>query len=414
VTPAPSPPSCDLPDQLPKPPTPVAAPAVSNSGATMVFSSYLYERDDTGGLVARDRPGDDWAMGVWFATPGLSAPRLLAADEDGMVLPLGLSPKGDIAAVWVLPRRHIQDELDCPSGIYLVETSGAGSRGLLLTGEFPLNPDRGQGWDFIDLFDEGRPQFYGLPTASFSDDGQLVALVRGDDIQIWLPEVGEPIREHLGECRSWDWAPGDQNFVAGCERLTTAWAARLGDGYLPDHLALPVPAIPRNFGPESEGALAFGPNGDLLVVRFFGLAIDCSPSGCPINGWSRTRIDPVTLHATTTTGEVDFLAGDATTQNVRISGDGTWAWVERLDGRISIVSFDTGNVATIRRPGTIVGARMDRTRLFGYRVDGGPELLVVWSIGPGGHVQDAASIRWPEDVQTVGIGPAAPGLFVTR
>ncbi len=218
-----------------------------------------------------------------------SEPRLLAAPEDGMVFPLGLAPAGDRAAVWWLPDRRHRGEPTCASGIYVLPTSGADGGRLIARGDWTVDPEAADWLNWTDPFGNSVPRSYRLPTASFSADGHFVALASGETIEIYGADDAVLYRRHAGECPAWAWAASDRTFVAGCDDLTNAWGAELGDLYMPDNLALPSPTVPKRFGLESDGTIGLTRDGDLLTVRFYGIATWAAPRPAARSRATRSR-----------------------------------------------------------------------------------------------------------------------------
>src|SRR5262249_5692537 len=152
---------------------------------------------------------------------------------------------GDKAVVWWLPERRGRDEPTCQSGIYEVATDGSESHPLA-RGDWSVtsvDPPTTPTWTDPDEGRFGGPRSYILPTASFSADGKLVALVEALHVTLLVVDQPGVTLEHFGSCPKWGWAPTGATFVAGCERMTSAWIADGNDGLSDRNVALPQPDL---------------------------------------------------------------------------------------------------------------------------------------------------------------------------
>jgi len=388
----------------------------------MVFASYLYAGDVIGGpVVVRDDEHADWAMGLWFAAPDIETPRLLAAPEGGMVLPLALSPDGAAVAAWWLPERTGYGQPQaCESGIYVVATDGTGSR-LVERGDWSIpfaeretaeynwrDPDTGA----------STPRRYMLPAASFSADGKWLAIIDGTTITLTATGPDPTFRySHTGSCPNWGWSPVGATFVAGCEDMTSAWlVADLSEGNGPSSLALPAPRI-GDLGPGWEvnfaRAIGLTRDGNIRVARFYGYATGCEAQGCtlPDPGFVVSTIDPVTSAATTRSGTVSFLADyDRPTH---FSADATWVYTNDLDGEAHTIRIGLGTISTTRRLETYAGAAFDGSVLYGSRV-GDESRIDIESVNRDGKRVVLTSISWPATIETTFQGIRIEGLQVAK
>ena len=418
--PSPAPPAdlCRLPEQLPpavSPDAPIVAPRVEAQGVAMLFTSWLYERNAAGAIIARDEtdiPDADWAVGLWQVPAGGTTPRLLHAPGGGMVLPLAVTRDGRSAAVWWLPQRRAEGEPPCEGAIYLVSLADGSSR-LLVRGDWEIDTSdgsEGQDWPAGTLWGDpwtgdNTPRRYLLPAVTFSGDGEHVAVVADRKISLYRVVEGGPVREHLGSCTDWAWSFSGARFVAACEGATSAWIVDASEGAAPESIALPAPDLeltPPGWEVQTTATIGWTKDGDVRIVRFYGYATGCEVVDCfiPPPAYSVTTIDLATLGATSVAKEVDFLViSEPSYWDTRLSPDGTWAYArtyEPGDGRV--LDLAVGGVHAA--PAFFgVGFSSDAARL--YFLSGEADALgagpvVVASVGRGGVVRTDATLRLPE------------------
>jgi len=418
-----APAACDLPEHLPTPPVTVAAPRVTAPKVGIVFTSYLYERSPGGRLFAQD---SDARYGLWYASPGATEATLLVAAEGGVVLPLGLSPAGDNAAVWYLPELRDWDEPPCQGGIYLMSTLDGTSR-LLLGRDWREVLDEtspGRPTDTVGLFwpagqtPSNETVVHRLPEASFSADGRSVALVERDAITVIGPDADAPARRHDGQCSTWAWSSSGAIFGAGCEQMTSAWTINVGKGYGEEFYPLPLPErdrLPRGWEQWPAATIAFLPGGDIRLVRFYGFATGCEgppgpdqpPCSIPRPAWSSTTIEPISGRSRSRVTEVEFLVDvDEVGRDARLSADGSWVYIRTSrsysatssPAKARTISLGSGEIVEIQRLGDPVGASIDGRLLFDTRADRQQDLVVVRSLDRTGTIREVGSIAWPEGV----------------
>jgi len=399
--------ACELPASLPAAPAPIATPIVGPRAVAMLFTSYLYDRLTDGPLIARDsttrRSVATWAVGLWFAAPGNAPPRLLAAPEGGVVLPLALSPAGDQAVVWWLPERRGRDEPTCESGIYAMATDGSESH-LLVRGDWSVtsvDPPTTPTWTDPDEGRFGGPRSYILPKVSFSANEKLVAIAT--DLDIKVVQVDEPgvTLEHVGSCPQSHWAATGATFVAGCEGMTSAWLVDANDGISNRNLALPQPdlavAVPNS---ESARAIGFDRVGRIVVVRFYGLAIGCEADPCriPPRGYTFSTIDPKTGRMSSRGAVADFLVGSSGDESAWLASNAAWVYA-LVDSRAvgdsptsRVIDFATGTVRTGIWLGALVGSSADGRLLYGMYQDVTTRRVVVQSLDATGSTRDVVAI----------------------
>ncbi len=412
ATPTPAPtsqptraPTCDLPPALPPAPESVATPTVKSS-ASMIFESPFYGR-----LGVAAFPGNP---GLWFSSGGSAAPRLLAGipeSKDGrMVVPLALSPRGDTAAVWWQGERYLEDGTSCPAGIYLVSTATGYSilRTSGIWSGWAVGPDNACPSGSED--ERGEPSR--LRGASFSADGQWLAVVECARIRIFGPDLGEPPIEHLGGCDQWAWSPAaspSTRFVASCEEMTSAWFVDTQGGTT--SIALPLPSGGFGWGYAGPEARAIGLTsaGRIRVVRFFGAAIGCEEGGSscsiPPLRYAATTIDPSDTRATpvTRSAVIDFLV-----DGTRLAPDASWVYVRNYgEAGARIVNLDTGKIMAVKPIGSAAGTPADGRRLFGTDIGGTGDRVVVWSLDAGGTRREVATVSWPTGIAPEGGAPGA-------
>ena len=335
----------------------------------MLFTSYLYER------VRGDSLAITGGVGLWHVKAGTETARLLLDATDGMVLPLAISPNGDKAVVWWLPERRDEAEPPCDDGIYRLSLADGSSR-LLASGDWSQS-------------DENDP-----PTAAFSANGRFLSLVDSTGIRLYK-SGGRLQRQHDGPCHDWAWAPSGAVFVAGCEDMTSAWLVRAGGGYAPESYALPLPKdldLPSWWqGPGRMIGLTR--DRDIRVVRFYGFATGCESPGCviPPPAWAATTLDPATRNQTLETKIVDFIVWDA-----RLSPDATWVYDRYPGNGARVVNVESGEVIRVRSLGTPVGGSINRSLLFGSRLDRASRSVLVSSLDRTGTTREVATITWPE------------------
>lgn len=413
---------CDLPEQLPAPPLPVAAPRVEARSVAVVFSSYLYERSPGGRLFAQD---SDPRYGLWFAAPGAIEARLLvAATERGAVLPLGLSPRGETVAVWYLPESREWGAPACLGGIYLMSTADRTSRLVMerdwraiLDDDYPTSVDdrlgpfwpAGQTQDFDTVV-------HRLPEVAISANGRSVALVEHDLITVIGPGRDGLVRQHAGRCTSWAWSPRGARFVAGCEHMTSAWTIDVGLGYDEDFHPLPLPGgedLSKGWERWWAATIGYTVGGDIRVVRFFGFATGCEgpvDSGCyiPPPFWTETRIEPYATGQRSRVAEADFLTDvHEIGRDARLSADASWVYIRTYGSytgarttRARAIDIESGEIVEVRRLGEPVGTSLDGRLLFESRLDEERDLVVVRSLDRSGTAREVATIAWPEGAGT--------------
>jgi len=401
ATPAPSAPvtgeACQPPDVLPAPETPVAAPTVSTATAALAFTSYLYRRDG-GSLVARDvEGGGDWAVGLWYVAQGRAEARLLAAPETGMVLPLAISPAGDLVAAWWLPERRAPQDPACTSGIYLVPVDG-GPSVLVASGDWSVSDESETDVTWTDrTVGPGTPRAFRLPTASFSADGEFLQVHEPDRITVH-DRTGAQIGSREGACPAVNWSATGALFAAGCDELATAWlfdaGARSGR-----ELAIPVP--PKKMAdPGWEWAparsIAWPSPGKLVTVRFYGYPTGCEVPGCtiPPPAYAVTTINTATGAGKSISDQLAFEA-----ESSRLSPDGTWAFGQTRDQPGWMMQVPFGALAQIKRPGDIIGSAGDGSVLFSSRPLS-DDSVRVFSIDPTGATRPVATLSWPGGAKT--------------
>ena len=428
VSPTPSPTAladCEPPPSLPVAPVPVATPIVTQGSVAMAFTSFLYERYPDGSLLRRDVTGRTlapWAIGLWLIPAGSATPRLLAATEDGVVLPLGLSGAGDRLAVWWLPARRGAGEATCLSGIYEVASDGSESH-LLVQGDWTVDPNPDAAppvvptWTDPDQARLGGPRSYLLPRVSFSADGRFVALAADTDIRVLGVDEPQVMQEHVGSCPRTAWAPTGATFVAGCEQMTSAWLVRAGDGFTQQSIALPVPDLgiaPHGWEWVPADTIGLDGRNRVVVARFYGFATGCETPGCtiPSPAYSFTTIDPATGHLSSHGAKIPFIVTEPGTSLV---SNASWVYApvdvgQGPAGRT--ISATTGDIAKTSSLGTIVGASLDGQFLFGAMVD--PDRMSVSSLVAAGSMHRVASVTWPDALISSSIDPVSWGLVVAR
>jgi hypothetical protein len=389
--------ACQLPASLPVPAVPAAAPTISTATAALAFTSYLYSSDG-GRTVARDvEGGGAWAVGLWYVKEGTAEARLLAAPEQGMVLPLALAPAGDVIAAWWLPERRAPQDPACTSGIYLIPVDGSPSQ-LVASGDWSVNFEEATEVTWVDrTVGPGTPRAFLLPTASFSADGQFLQLHESDGITVH-DRAGAQIGSREGSCPAVNWSATGASFAAGCDEFATAWLFDAGARSGRD-LAIPVP--PKKLvDPGWEWASAQGiawPTADKLVtVRFYGIPTGCEVPGCtiPPPAYAVTTIDTTTGAGKSISDELDFL-----TDSARLSADGSWVYAQTWEEPAWVMQLPFGALAQLKRPGNIVGSAADGRLLFSTRVQADASVRI-FAIDPAGATHPVATIAWPEGATT--------------
>jgi hypothetical protein len=336
-----------------------------------------------------------------------------------MVIPLAISPSGDLAAVWWWPERRGVAEVGCRQGIYVVSTTGAGSR-LVASGDWRVSEDEDSTWS--DPTDHRSSSLrFRLPKASFSPVGDHLAIVDGDVIDVYMGAFLDHPLHHVGACPQWAWAAAEARFVAGCEDMTSAWMVEgvCCDGGLGARsLPIPAPPLPDDFfdGWEqaSGRAIGFTDEGDLRITRIYGFGTGCEGSPCniPSPAWAVTTIDRETHKAVHAVHETDILFdGEA-----RLSADASWLYgvfYGALDAVGMTIEIDTGVIRTVPLLGNVSGAAPDGSTMFGWVDDESPN-MVVHALTPR-SMTDLATIRWPSPAVThtnwipvIGLWVAAP------
>jgi hypothetical protein len=419
VTPAPSPAgtsdACGLPAVLPTPEPPTAAPSISLSTAALVFSSYLLA-GDANRIVARDQTKGSWAVGLWFVAQGTDEAQLLAAPENGMVLPLAIAPAGDLVAAWWLPEHRTPEEPACTSAIYLVPVDGGPSQ-VVARGDWTVDPDSVNDVTWTDpTFGAGAPRAFKLPQALFSADGRFLALHEKDGITVH-DRTGAQVGSRIGVCPAINWSATGARFVAGCDEFTAAW---LFDATARSGRELPISPPPESkvqSGWESTGArgIAWLDADRIEAVRFYPLPSGCTGPLCemPPPAYAVTTMDAVTGAGKTIADELDFFV-----ETSRVSPNGTWAYAQTFDGPGWTMALPFGALAELKRPGTFVNGASDGSLLFSTRVLA-DDSIRVFSISATGATRPVATIGWPAGTTSTdpviwlgGLSAAVPGAVV--
>jgi hypothetical protein len=382
---------CVLPAVLPTPEPPDAAPSISTSGAALVFASYLLQRDPNG-IVARDQTKGSWAVGLWFVAAGTAEARLLAAPEGGMVLPLAIAAQGDVVAAWWLPEHRASDEEACISGIYLVPVDG-GPSVLVASGDWSVDPDRTDEATWTDpSLNTGTPRAFLLPGASFSADGQFLALHEKDGITIH-DRAGAQVGSRTGACPAVTWSATGARFVAGCDEFGTAW---LFDATARARRELPIPPPPESkvkSGWEWAGArsIAWLDAERIETVRFYGYPTGCEVPGCtiPPPAYAVTTVNTVTGTGKSIADELAFMVDTS-----RLSPDGSWVYAQTWEQPGWTMELPFGALREVKRPGTIVNGAANGSLLFSTRVLS-DDSVRVFSIDSAGATHAVATIAWP-------------------
>ena len=385
---------CVLPDALPAPEQPGVIPETTGDGA-LLFSSYSEFE-----VISDDRVRPvGAARGLWYRPAGGAKSRLLFASADGRVVPLALSRDARTAAIWWLPETRAEDELQCAQGIYVLSTDGADSR-LVRTGD----------WRWYDPYNGDFA--YRIPEASFSPNGEWLALREKERIQVYGPRPAERPVEHVGACSDFTWSM-QSLFVAGCDEMTTAWRSLSFPGKtgIPEHLqtwseALPLPpdAPGLRCGGDQPWGRAIGLTEDnaIRVLRFYG-----HPEGACSNGkfmYSATTFDGLSVTGTTVWGSMGFIVDGGYDGNgeydtlTRLSADASWAYVQGAYGGAAVLDIDTGGSTPARRLGEAVGTPVGTRSLFGSRPDPDRKGIVIWTLDSKGVRREFASIAWPDGV----------------
>ena len=407
---------CELPDTLPAPREPVAAPVVETGDVALLFSSFLYRRTGDGELVIQDRWPRNLEYGLWFA-PAASKDeaRLLLEGGTGAVVPLALAPAADVAAVWWLPDRRDRGEDDCIGGIYLFWIETGESRLIKRGAWWNGGADSDGGPVTVDEYVAGRD--YRLPRASFSSNGRFLALAQATSIAIHRVAPGGPEMNHIGDCPEWAWSPMGATFAAACEGMTSAWVAQPGI-WRDVNLAVPTPVKPssqRHFE-EIESARSIGVTrgGDVRVVRFYGYPPGCDTPGCegPGPAYTVTTVDGETGTATSSVVETAlYVAGS------RLSPDASWVYASGLFRRPPrVIDLSGGGSAIVRFLGAAIGASAADSTLFGRRQDEDSRRVVITSLRRNGGTQVVGSIGWAIGSKTRRPDPVIPawGLVAVK
>ena len=400
---------CEPPETLPRPREPDAAPVVHTDDAAVLFSSFLYRRTADGKLKVQYQRFQNFEIGLWYAPPGTHGEaRLLAETDRGAVAPLALAPQGDVAAVWWLPDQRWPPEDDCISGIYLLSLATGDSR-LIATGAWwHGGADADEGPVVMDEYVAARD--YRPPRVSFSSDGRFVALAQHTRIAIYRVASAKIKASHVGACQDWAWSSTGATFVAGCERMTSAWVVHLRRD-LERSVALPspVPLTSRRALTEIPGSATIGVtlHGKVRAVRFYGSPSGCDSPGCapPGPAYTVTTVDPETTTATTNLVETDFF----TRAHTRLSPDARWIYAPDMSGQIPARLIDTprGDVDVVRRFGRVIGASAADSVLFGRRKDRPSWRVLVTTLSRSGGTGVIATISW-----AVGSRPRSPDRVI--
>jgi hypothetical protein len=366
---------------------------VSGSGS-LIFAAPVFFGSSDQGLRADSRGN----QAIWFRQAGDADVRLLATNLDGRVVPIALSPDGQVAAVWWLPEDRTEDDLPCTQGVYLLSTDGGSSR-LVASGDA----------SWVDSDGEVR---YRIPEAGFSSDGRWLAVVARERITIVDVEAEEPPIQHVGSCQSWAWEPAKAWFVAGCDDMTTAWAVAPYAANGAGSIALPLPSgggfSCADNSPWGQ-SIGLTKAGGIRVVRFF-----ANPAGSCSDGAMRYAVTTWTWpNWTTRWGIVDFAldggfddAGQYTL-TTRLSAGATWvyaAYVLNPPNNARVVNLATGEVRSIARIGEPVGAPADSKAMYAARANADNRSVIIWSLSGAGVRRQVATIAWPEGMAPGPIG----------
>lgn len=421
TTPTPTRGPCELPASLPVDALSEAAPKVEGGAGSILFASPVYLTGGATPIVADD-PTRAWEMGLWFVPAPGAAPRLVTAAGPGMVIPLAIAPSGKVAAVWWWPERRGASEAPCEQGIYAVNLTVPGSW-LVARGDwtFEGNPDGTAGdptWEDPTQSRYSPLQFL-LPKASFSADGDLLAVVDGNVIDVYRTAFPAESVRHVGSCPRWGWATGSTRFVAGCEHMTSAWLVYLvccDAGLETRSIPILAPPITAQVGAdwevESNRAIGFTGEGDIRIARTYGFATGCEgPDPChiPPPSWAVTTIDWDTRTAVHGGAEVDFLFDVDT----RLSADASWLYgtVYGDDPQHSVtVDLATGVVRRIGQIGAFAGASADGSTLYGVPVLDSPNLII--RAASVRSTKDVVTISWPDGAVARFAGIYVVGLWV--
>ena len=398
--------SCRLPASLPQPGaagTPVAAPRVVGTRQTL-FAAPLYARGPLG-FVPMDDLYHIWEMGLWLSEPSSNDARLLLTPIAGAVLPLAVSPDGTQAAIWWLPQRRQRSAATCESAIYVYSLRDGSSR-ILVRGDWTTaNSDEDSGnvtgifWQ-DPPYDESSSRQYSIPHVSWSPDGKVIAIVEGGAVWFLRGDGPYPYR-HEGTCTDWAWAPSGATFVAGCDRMTSAWFVNVGEGDAPDSYALPLPAHEGWAGDWQRDELAtigIDSDGRIVVARFFGIATGCESPDCtiPDPGVSVTTIARGTGQASHQVKVLPFIPpydGDGT----HMPAGATWvhsAGEEGVAGQIlDIATLDLRDAEGL---GEYVGEAADGSMLYGAEGDQDFGGVVLFAIDATGRRTQLATVSHPD------------------
>ncbi|HJP89251.1 MAG TPA: hypothetical protein VJ850_09480 [Candidatus Limnocylindrales bacterium] len=397
---------CGLPFALPTDPTSAAIPKVAGRVGSVLFASPVYV---TGGAapIPADNPVLDWNMGLWFIPAPGAEPNLITAGGPGMVIPLALSPDGTEAAVWWWPERRGYSEVRCQQGIYTLDlTDNAASR-LVVAGDWSIGI---QGEDAVGASwadptqTNDRPLAFDIPKASFSFDGSLLAVQDGDTIDVYRSRApGDFHAEHVGACPQTGWSPNENQFVAGCDDMTTAWEVYLvccDAGMETRSVAIPKPPSD-TFLPGWENqnrAIGFTRNGDIRIFRTYGFATGCETEDCTIPpfAWAATTLDPDTGQATHTGHAWEVLVDS----EPRLSADASWFYGYLATDPPPSVTLDigTGAIIHVGTRGTAAGASLDGRTMYGWRFNSSGQAVIRAATRSG--TTAPLTIGWPDGTQT--------------
>ena len=416
---------CDLPARLPPAPVPTVAPAIEGGNAvSMLFTSHLSLRDIGGTPVISDDVRGEWAVGLWFVAAGTHEARLLVAPDDGVVLPLALSPDGTAAAVWWLPIRRPQGEVACMSGIYRLSTV-SGESELVLSGDWTVAPSddeqepHGPGIDWTDpATGDSTPRTYRIPEVAMAIDGHL-AIIDGPSIGLYAPQGPGPERTHVGGCTDWAWSSTSATFVAGCESMTSAWLAApvcCDAGLEGQSIAMPwlqQEAVRSGWGRVEASTIGFTDDGRVRVAAFLGYPTGCDGQPCsiPLPGFVTATFDGPTGEAVAVRNDALHFLVDS---EVRMSATASWLYAERYEGGARTLTARTGAVSKATRLGTFVGSAVDGSVLYGMRSDEATGAVIVSSLDAEGTTRQVATIRRPDGALSNNLVISAFGLLVIK
>jgi hypothetical protein len=342
---------------------------------------------------------------------------LLAAPENGMVLPLALAPAGDLVAAWWLPEHRAPQDAACTSGIYLIPVDGSPSQ-LVASGDWSVDYETESDVTWVDrTVGPGTPRAFRLPTASFSADGRFLQLHEPDRITIH-DRTGAQIGSRDSTCPAVNWSATGASFAAGCDEFATAW---LFDAPTRAVREIPIPVPPTKMvdpGWEWSSArgIAWLSPERLETVRFYGYPTGCEVPGCtiPPPAYAVTTVNLATGAAKSISDELAFEV-----ESSHLSPDGTWAFGQTWDQPGWMMQLPFGALAQVKRPGDIIGSAANGAMLFSSRVLSDNSVRV-FSIDSAGATRAVATLSWPTSSRTTnpviwlgGLLAAVPGEVIS-